>query len=455
MPNAAVESPKPKRSGSKGGHHRSSGCGSNTSTLKCPDSTSAKKPSSSKEPVLKEQDKSPRSRGSCKCGRSPSPSAKSDGCKQKEACTEDTHELNSTLPISSSRFDGFRSLTGSHSEVTKLHPSITSTPLGLCTPRQWRSTSKESRCSLASLYTSPGFNLPGQPVAGPSNLTPSIPSLAGSHHMSSTWPTGVFTSGPSSPYLTIDQANSLYKLATECQGLGVKLAKKFQVLSGLEAMHHNSIQGMVHETLTLGHSAREAAYFAIIWDRVPDDEHETTTCRLHSEADATWEEMHEVMYNHQLQYDRQLATFLADTKMALSDMRGEVWDAIHALVENEGIKFDACLGLTLQVLNLLPQIPIDILFHMKIPLTIAYCPESSVYRRWCPKHGGISPLCKEIRVSRTLSKVLGRVTHQPSESVGGPPSPTPSDHSTGSGGSPGSRHQAHSQARSVTPALSQ
>ena len=268
---------------------------------------------------------------------------------------------------------------------------------------------------------------------------PSVPSLAGSHQVSNTWPTSVFTPGPSSPHLTIDQANSLYKLATECQVLGIKLAKKFQVLLGLEAMHHNFIQGTAHEMLTLGWSAREAAYFAIIWDRVPDNEPEATTCHLCSEANVTWKEMHEVMYNHQLHYDGQLATFLTDAKMALSDMWGKVWDAIHALAESEGITFDACLGLALQVLNLLPQIAIDISFHTQIPLTITYCLESSVYRKWCPKQGSISPLCKEIRASHTLSKVLGGVTHQPSESVGVPPSPTPSDHSVGSGGSLGSR----------------
>ena len=205
---------------------------------------------------------------------------------------------------------------GSHSEATELHPpSITLTPLGLGAPRQWRSTSKESQRSLASFYTSPGFNLPGQPVAGLGNLTPSVPSLAGSHQVSSTWPTSIFTPGPSSPHLTVNQANSLYRLATECQVLGIKLAEKFQVLLGLEAMHCNSIQGMAHEMLTLGCSAQEAAYFAIIWDRVPDNECEATTCHLHSEANVAWKEMHEVMYNHQLHYDGQLATFLTDAKM--------------------------------------------------------------------------------------------------------------------------------------------
>ena len=196
---------------------------------------------------------------------------------------------------------------------------------------------------------------------------------------------------------------------------------------------------MAREMLTLRCSAREAAYFAIIWDRVPDDKCEATTRHLHSEADVAWKEMHEVMYNHQLHYDGQLATFLVDAETALSDMLGKVWDPICTLAESEGITFDACLGLALQVLNLLPQIPINISFHTQIPLTIAYCLESSIYRKWHPEQGGILPLCKEIRASHTLSKVLGGVTHQPSESMGRPPSLAPSDHSVGSGGSLGSR----------------
>ena len=85
-------------------------------------------------------------------------------------------------------------------------------------------------------------------------------------------------------------------------------------------MHCNSIQGMVHETLTLGHSAWEAAYSAILQDRVSEDDREATTRHLHSEADVAWKEMHEVMYNHQLQYDQQLATFVMEAETALNDM---------------------------------------------------------------------------------------------------------------------------------------
>ena len=289
-PSPPVESPKTKCSGGKGRPHHDLGCSSNMSILNHPDSTS-----SSKGLALSEQEKSPRARSSRKRGHSPSPSAESVRRKWKDVHREGNRTLNSTFPISSSAFDSLRSPAGSHSDGTELlPPSITLTPLGLDSPRQWQTTSDKSRHSLASIYTSPGFNLPGYPAAGPGNLTPTVPSLAGVHHVSSTWPTGMFASEPSSPHLTIDQANSIFKLATECQALGIKLAKQFQVLSGLEAMHHNSIQGMGHKTLTLGCSAWEATYSAILWDGVSEAECKAMTHRLCSEADAAWKEMHEV-----------------------------------------------------------------------------------------------------------------------------------------------------------------
>ena len=132
--------------------------------------------------------------------------------------------------------------------------------------------------------------------------------------------------------------------------------------------------------------------------------------------------------------------FLTDAETALNDMCGKVWDAIRALVESESVTYEACLGHALQVLNLLPQIPIDISFHTKISLTIMYCLESSIYRKWHPEQGSISPLHKEIRTSHTLSKVLGGVTCQPSESAGRLPSPNSLRPLRGSQWSQGSGH---------------
>ena len=422
----------------------------------------------------------------------------------------DSSTVDTTLPIGSSILDTFRSPTGSFSNVVKpLPPSITSTPLGEAGPRHGWTTSSDSRHSLALLFTSSSFNLPGYPSMGLGSLTPSVPSITGSHHISSTWPPNLFPSGPSTPQLTIDQANSIFGLASECQALGIRLAKDFQVLSGLEAIHRNSVQGMAHEMLTLGHSTREATYVAILWDDITEAErkamthhlhskadatwkkmHEVMWCshhisstwppnlfpsgpstpqltidqansifglasecqalgirlakdfqvlsgleaihrnsvqgmahemltlghstreatyvailwdditeaeckamthHLHSKADATWKKMHEVMYNHQLEYDRQLADFLKEAETMLANMRDQIWTAIHTLALHEGVTFEDCLSLTLCILLLLPQIPVDVSFQTQIPLTIAYCQESLVYRRWHSKQGGVFP----------------------------------------------------------------
>ena len=155
---------------------------------------------------------------------------------------EDSSAVDTTFAISSSMFDSFCSLTGSLSDVIEpLPPSITLTPLGQASLRHGCMTSADSRHSSALLFTSSNFNLPGYPAIRLRSLTFSVPSITGSHHVSSTWPPNFFPSGPSTLRLTIDQANSILSLASECQALGVRLAKEFQVLSGLEAIHCNSI----------------------------------------------------------------------------------------------------------------------------------------------------------------------------------------------------------------------
>ena len=147
----------------------------------------------------------------------------------------------------------------------------------------------------------------------------------------------------------------------------------------------------------------------------------------------------QVMYNHQLDYNWRLAAFLKEMETTINNMRDQVSVTVRTLAENEGITFNDCLSLTLQVLNLLLQIPVDISFQTQIPLTVAYCLKSSVYRRWHPEQDRASPLCKEVRASWTLSKVLGGATRQPSEGVDHPPSPAASDNSARSGGLQGSR----------------
>ena len=396
---------------------------------------SAKKPSHPQESTPDCQVKSPQAHSSRKCGCSPSSTAGSAGSKQRDLSEIDPGTVDTTLPIGSSTMDTFHSPMGSLSKVVEpLAPTITSTPLAKAGPRQGQMISSDSRHSSAWLFASLSFNLPRFPSMGLGSLTPLVPSIAGSHHISSTWPPNSFPSGSSTPWLTIDQTNSIFGLTSKCQVLGIKLAKDFQMLSGLEAIHCNSIQGMAHEMLTLGHSAHETAYVAILWDDITEAERKAMTRCLCSEADAAWKKMHEVMYNHQLEYDRWLSNFLKEAEVMLANMRDQIWTAVHTLVESKGLTFEDCLSLMLHIHPLLPQIPMDVSYETQILLTIAYCLESSVYRRWHPKQGGVSPFCKEVRASWTLTKVLGGVHHQDSEGADRAPSPATSEGSAGLGG---------------------
>ena len=202
----SVESTKAKHSSSKSGPPWGTGCSSNTSTPKCPDSTSSKKPSHPQESTPNCQVKSPQAHSSQKCGHSPSPTTGSAGYKQRDLHEVDSSTVDTTLPISSSTMDTFRSPMGSLSEVIEpLAPSITSTPLGEAGPREGQMISSDRRDSSALLFTSSSFNLPHFLSMGLGSLTPSVPSIAGSHHISSTWPPNSFPSRPSTPRLTIDQ----------------------------------------------------------------------------------------------------------------------------------------------------------------------------------------------------------------------------------------------------------
>ena len=217
----SAESPKAKCSSSKDRPSQGSGRSSNTSTLKCPNSTSAKNPYRPKDSTPDDQAKSPHACSSRKHGHSPSPTSGSAGHKRRDPHRVDSSTTDITLPIVSSMSDTFCNLTGSLSDVIELlAPSITSTPLGKAGPREGRTTSSDSRHSLASLFASSSFSLPSYPSMGLGSLTPLVPSIAGSQHISSTWPPNSVSSGPSTPWLTRPTAFLVLHLSVRRLALG-------------------------------------------------------------------------------------------------------------------------------------------------------------------------------------------------------------------------------------------
>ena len=92
-----------------------------------------------------------------------------------------------------------------------------------------------------SYYGLPGFSRGGATT---------VVSVAGSQHVSSSiWQPPGLTSLPTMATLNAEQSTEIFNLAVECEALSTELAKQFQTLSRLEAMHYAMAQATAHETI--------------------------------------------------------------------------------------------------------------------------------------------------------------------------------------------------------------
>ena len=136
-------------------------------------------------------------------------------------------------------------------------------------------------------------------------------------------------------FLTPEQAAKVFRLGAKCQVVGTQLAKEFQQLPGLEAMHHTAAQATTHETINRGCMERGTAYNILMSANTSDKKCEKTLQKL------------------QLRYDLQLAGFIISAK-GQGAKQDEAWECMQSLLDTMGVPQDTCLCLALQVLELLP-----------------------------------------------------------------------------------------------------
>ena len=153
-----------------------------------------------------------------------------------------------------------------------------------------------------------------------------------------------------------EQATEIYQHAAECQALGSKLAKQFQNLSRLEAVHRTAAQAAAHKTINAGCMAHSTA-FGIATATQTDKECESSMHRLHTRANQAWKDANEVIFSHLLKYDTQLAASISTAEGNLQAKGDEIWTHVHSLVDTANIPHRVCLPLALQTLDQLPAIP--------------------------------------------------------------------------------------------------
>ena len=123
--------------------------------------------------------------------------------------------------------------------------------------------------------------------------------------------------------LNAEQTAGLYQLATECQTLGSELAKQFNTLCRLEALHHAAAQATTHEIVLSRCQACSAAY-GVAAATQQANEQELTLCGLCKEAKKSWKGANNIIFSHLLKYDSELANFLNSAKDALKNKHKEI-----------------------------------------------------------------------------------------------------------------------------------
>ena len=165
----------------------------------------------------------------------------------------------------------------------------------------------------SSVYSS--FNFYGQPGVGRRGATPSVTSLVGSQQVSSTmWQLFGLTPSHSIQTLTAEQSSEIFLLAVECQALDTNLAKQFLTISGLKVIHQAATQATAYETISMRQMAHNMAFSPPTGADVDAAMLEETKWQNRTEADKAWKATHELVYNHQLHCNGQLAAFIGMVK---------------------------------------------------------------------------------------------------------------------------------------------
>ena len=138
--------------------------------------------------------------------------------------------------------------------------------------------------------------------------------------------------------LTTEQSAMVFHLGAKCQAVGTQLAKEFQQLSGVEAMHHAMAQATAHKTINRGHMERGVAYSVLMSANSPNKKHEKTLWKLCREADQAWKDTNNVVFKHQLRCNSHLASFIT---LHQGDTPGEVRQGLGVHAESCGQGRDA------------------------------------------------------------------------------------------------------------------
>ena len=102
--------------------------------------------------------------------------------------------------------------------------------------------------------------------------------------------------------------------------------------------------------------------------------------KLCTDANQSWKDTNDLLFNHLLKYDHLLGEYLTESGRALQAKQEQIWACTQAVANTIGMSPETHLGLALNMLEHLPTTPPGLSFMSGIPLMMTYSPEALTYQ---------------------------------------------------------------------------
>ena len=123
------------------------------------------------------------------------------------------------------------------------------------------------------------------------------------------------------------------------------------------------------------HPERFSALYQILRsDEEPPDVRDKAMEEIVDAANKAWSWANETRFQHVLDYEGKLNTFLNKVGGWIREQEERVWTTIFQIVEDTGAPVCAFLDILFRLLNTLPSLPPNLSYQSQSPLTCGFSP---------------------------------------------------------------------------------
>ena len=184
--------------------------------------------------------------------------------------------------------------------------------------------------------------------------------------------------------LSAEQSKKIFLLVCEEKKLEMEIVQNFISLSSEETLFCMGAQATGYEKIASGHPDYITVYDTILHseeEKVKEfDEAIDPLCKRAGES---WLETNSMLFQHALEYEAKLNEFIAESENAIQAQVDHIWMVVTGVMEDTGVPVSHGLGIAIHLVDSLPSIPADMVFHTLAPLLTSIGLEVYANDRYC------------------------------------------------------------------------